>query len=426
MKILHIIPGSGGSFYCGNCLRDSKYVPALKALGHDVVKIPMYLPLFANTEEENETPVFYGAVSIYLKQLYPFFRKAPEWVDNMLNAKPMLKLAAKYSGSTNAKGLEDMTISMLMGEEGQQSEELERMVDWIVGHYKPDVIHLSNALLLGLAFTIKRRLKTVLICSLQDEDTWIDVMQPRFRNHIWSLMEKAVTYVDGFVAVSDYYALQMKERMLIPEEKLTSIHIGVDPADYFPQPVENKKRAIGFVSRMCYDNGLDILVDAFIGLKKREGFEDVTLWITGGSTGVDTKYLDELKTKIKHNHLTEQVNFHEDFTAEGLNAFYEKVSVLSVPVRNGEAFGIYLLESMASGVPVIQPTLGAFPEIIKISGGGVVYEPNEPFALTEVLADTLSDTALLSKLSKAGRQGVETSFDISRQATKMVEYYGQF
>ena len=100
MKILHIIPGSGGSFYCGNCLRDSKYVPALKALGHDVVKIPMYLPLFANASEENETTVFYGAVSIYLKQQYPLFRKAPELVDNILNAKPMLKLAAKYSGST--------------------------------------------------------------------------------------------------------------------------------------------------------------------------------------------------------------------------------------------------------------------------------------------------------------------------------------
>lgn len=426
MKILHIIPGSGGSFYCGNCLRDSKYVPALKALGHEVVKIPMYLPLFANAEDDNETPVFYGAVSIYLKQLYPLFRKAPEWVDNILNAKPLLKLAAKYSGSTNAKGLEEMTVSMLMGEEGQQSEELERMVDWIVSHYKPDVIHLSNALLLGLAFTIKRRLKTVLICSLQDEDTWIDVMQPRYRNHIWSLMEKAVNYVDGFIAVSDYYALQMKERMLIPEDKLAHIHIGVEPADYFPQPIETKKRTIGFVSRMCYDNGLDILVDAFIGLKKRVGFEDVTLWITGGSTGVDTKYLEELKAKIKHHQLSEQVHFHEDFTAKGLNVFYDRVTVLSVPVRNGEAFGIYLLESMASGVPVIQPALGAFPEIIKISGGGVVYEPNEPIALTEALAQTLSNPTLLSKLSKAGIKGVETSFDISQQATKMVEYYEKF
>jgi len=426
MKILHIIPGSGGSFYCGNCMRDSKYVPALKALGHDVVKLPMYLPLFANVEEENDTPVFYGAVSIYLKQLYPVFRKAPKWVDSLLNAKPLLKLAAKYSGSTDAKGLEDMTISMLMGEKGLQSEELERMVDWIVDHYKPDVIHLSNALLLGLAPTIKRRLDTVLICSLQDEDVWVDVMDPKFRDRVWGLMQQAVEYVDGFVAVSDYYASRMKESMKIPTEKLTSIHIGVDPADYFPHPIENKKRTIGYVSRMCHENGLDILVDAFIGLKKRAGFEDVTLMITGGSTAVDTKYLNNLKSLLKKNNLLDQVIFQEDFSTFGLKAFYEKVMVLSVPVRNGEAFGIYLLESMASGVPVIQPALGAFPEIIHLSGGGVVYEPNEPSALTQALSDTLSNPALLSKLSLSAIKGVETSFDIIKQSIKMVNYYEKF
>ena len=426
MKILHIIPGSGGSFYCGNCMRDSKYVPALKALGHDVVKLPMYLPLFANVEEKNDTPVFYGAVSIYLKQLYPIFRKAPKWVDKLLNAKPLLNLAAKYSGSTDAKGLEEMTVSMLMGEEGQQSEELERMVDWIAEHYQPDVIHLSNALLLGLAPTLKRRLNSVLICSLQDEDVWVDVMEPRFRDHVWGLMQKAVEYIDGFVAVSDYYAARMKENMKIPAEKLTSIHIGVDPADYFPHPVENKKRTIGYVSRMCHDNGLDILVDAFIGLKKKTGFEDVTLMITGGSTGLDTKYLNELKNSIKNHHLTDQVSFHEDFSEEGLKEFYEKVLLLSVPVRNGEAFGIYLLEAMASGVPVIQPALGAFPEIINLSGGGVVYQPNEPAFLTQALADILSDPDLIAQLSQSAIQGVETSFDILKQSLKMVNYYEQF
>jgi glycosyltransferase involved in cell wall biosynthesis len=218
----------------------------------------------------------------------------------------------------------------------------------------------------------------------------------------------------------------MKESMKIPQEKLTSIHIGVDPADYFPHPIENKKRTIGYVSRMCHENGLDILVDAFIGLKKRSGFEDVTLMITGGSTALDNKYLNNLKALLKKNNLQDQVHFHEDFSAAGLKDFYEKVMVLSVPVRNGEAFGIYLLESMASGVPVIQPALGAFPEIINLSGGGVIYQPNEPSALTQALADTLSNPALLSKLSLAAIKGVETSFDIIKQSMKMVKYYEQF
>ena len=45
MKIVHIIPGTGGAFYCGNCLRDSHLVKALRTIGHDVIKVPMYLPL---------------------------------------------------------------------------------------------------------------------------------------------------------------------------------------------------------------------------------------------------------------------------------------------------------------------------------------------------------------------------------------------
>ena len=69
LKIIHIIPGSGGSFYCGNCLRDSKYFDAFRKMGHDVVKIPMYLPLFSDEHDISDVPVFYGAISIYLKQL---------------------------------------------------------------------------------------------------------------------------------------------------------------------------------------------------------------------------------------------------------------------------------------------------------------------------------------------------------------------
>jgi glycosyltransferase involved in cell wall biosynthesis len=364
MNIMHIIPGSGGSFYCGNCLRDSKYVEAMRKSDHQVVKLPMYLPLFADEHDlSREIPVFYGAISIYLKQLFPIFRKAPLWFDNALNSKPMLKLASRYAGSTRAKGLEEMTVSMLLGEEGQQKDELQRMVDWIVENCSPDVIHLSNALLLGLAQQLGERLKVPVICSLQDEDVWVDVMKPSARDSVWKLMSKKAEYVSSFISVSDYYAGVMKEKMDIPDEKLATVHIGVDPADYTFIQVSEKKRNIGFVSRMCHKNGLDILIDAFILLKKKEEFHDVGLVLTGGSTGDDRKYLSEIKHRLRDHGLYDQVEFHDDFEEQGLREYFEKVSMVSVPVREGEAFGIYLLESMASGVPVVQPALGAFAEI---------------------------------------------------------------
>ena len=196
MNIVQIIPGSGGSFYCGNCMRDSKFVDALRKEGHQVIKVPMYLPLFSDEHDLDEIPVFYGAISIYLKQLYPIFRKAPLWFDNLLNSKPMLKLAASMAGSTNATGLDEMTVSMLLGEEGKQKEELERMVDWIGEHLKPDVIHISNALLLGLARRIRERIGVPVVCSLQDEDVWVDVMKPTSRDLVWKLMHEKSTDVE--------------------------------------------------------------------------------------------------------------------------------------------------------------------------------------------------------------------------------------
>ena len=213
MNIIQIIPGSGGSFYCGNCLRDSKFYEALRKQGHDVIKIPMYLPLFSDEHDISDVPVFYGAISIYLKQLYPIFRKAPRWIDNLLNSKPFLKLAASMAGSTNAKGLEEMTISMLLGEEGKQKEELDEMIGWIEQNYKPDIVHISNALLLGLARQIKTKLKVPVVCSLQDEDVWVDVMPPHYRDKVWQLMNERSVDVDAFIAVSDYFAKKMLDQM---------------------------------------------------------------------------------------------------------------------------------------------------------------------------------------------------------------------
>jgi len=427
MNILQIIPGSGGSFYCGNCLRDDKFHLAMKKQGHEVTKLPMYLPLFSDEHDLNEIPVFYGAISIYLKQLYPIFRYAPAWVDRLLNSGPMLKLAASMAGSTSAKGLEEMTLSMLMGEEGKQKDELNRMVSWMAEYLQPDVIHISNALLLGLAPKLKKEFpNAVIMCSLQDEDVWVDAMKDSFRQKIWALMSSKAEDVDGFIAVSDYYAQVSLEKMNIPKEKVFTNHLGVDAEEYTCVAAHSKGRNMGYISRMCEANGFDIMVDAFIHLKKDRAFEDVKLILTGGSTGDDKPLIKQVRQKLKEADLTEHVEFHEDFDGEGRHEFFAKVKMISVPVRNGEAFGLYLLESMASGVPVVQPKLGAFPEIIEKSNGGVIYEDNSPEALASALKTLLNQEDKLQELSIRARTGVEKEFNIYAQADKLIGIYSKF
>ncbi|RIH65032.1 glycosyltransferase family 1 protein [Mariniphaga sediminis] len=423
MNIIQIIPGSGGSFYCGNCLRDSKYFNALRAEGHQVTKIPMYLPLFADEHDISDVPIFYGAISTYLKQVFPVFRKAPKWFDNLLNSKPMMKLAASMAGSTRASGLEDMTISMLLGEQGKQKEELEHMVSWIAEHCKPDIIHLSNALLLGLAKRLKEKIGVPVVCSLQDEDVWVDAVHPTFREKIWNLMHTRSEDVDMLVAVSDFFAEKMKKSMKLPEEKVQTIHLGVEVNDYTFISASKKPRNVGYISRMCYENGFDIVVDAFIELKKQPGFEDVKLMATGGSTGDDSKFIKEQKRKIKKNNLNDFFEILPEFEDEAVHEFFKNVALISVPVRIGEAFGIYLLESMASGVPVVQPALGAFPEIAELAGGGIIYQPNTPEKLSETWAKLLSDSEKLEQLSQAGYSGVKEKFNIQNHAEEIITLY---
>jgi glycosyltransferase involved in cell wall biosynthesis len=423
MKIANIIPGSGGSFYCGNCMRDSKFVRALKDLGHEIVKVPLYLPIFEDAHDLDEVPVFYGAVNLYLKQQFPIFRHMPAFVEHALDSKSVLEMAARKAGSTRAKGLEEMTISMLLGEDGNQKEELERLVDWLADEAKPDVVHLSNALLLGLAHRIKQRMNVAVVCSLQDEDVWVDAMDDHYRQKVWDLMSERGKDVDVFIPVSNYYSAEIHQRMVIPEHKMQTVHLGVDTFDYFPKPVSKKEPVIGYLSRMCEENGLAVLVDAFILLRKKPEYLTVKLKITGGKTGDDIQYIKDQKQKISKAGLENEVFWVDEFEGEERQKFFDSVRMISVPVLIGEAFGLYMLEAMVSGIPMVQPALGAFPEVIEISGGGVVYGENKPEQLVKALGELILDDTKLQELSAAGISGVKAHFDIHAQAKKMVAVY---
>ena len=202
-----------------------------------------------------------------------------------------------------------------------------------------------------------------------------------------------------------------------------TVHSGVDVDNYEVIPVGDKKRNIGFISQMSYANGVDILVDAFIQLRKHAEFSDVSLVITGGYTGDDKKLLRGLKRKIKRNGLESSVDFHRDFDQPGRADFFRKVSLVSVPVREGPAFGLYLLEAMASGVPVVQPELGAFPEIVGTAGGGVLYPQNDPGSLADALAKLLKDPDQMNRLSKEGRKGVDEKFNIYSNTEKIIQVF---
>ena len=424
MKIVNIVPGFGGTFYCGNCLRDSGYTKSLLQLGHDAMMLPIYLPLtMEHGVEENTSPIFYGAVNIYLKQNFNFLRHMPKWMENFFNSSSILRFAAKKAGSTRTEGLEPMTISMLQGDEGNQKKDLQELIDFLKEHEKPDVVHLSNALLLGLAKQIKEQLKVPVICSLQDEDVWVDAMNDHYRKIVWDLMSEKGEDVDAFIAVSEYYAQSMKLKMRIPKEKLHIIPIGID-ADLYPyaKPVEDPP-VIGYISRMYEEHGFGLLIDAFIQLKQQAGFENVLLKLSGGYTADDKKFVKKQMMKLKKAGILQDVKIVDDFQPNKRYQFFHQLSLLTVPVLKGEAFGTYQLESLACGIPLVLPALGAFPEIIHKTNGGVTYSPNTSHALVNKWMEVLKHPVLLQEMSKEGSRAVEEHYAIDTVSLQILKVY---
>ena len=159
--------------------------------------------------------------------------------------------------------------------------------------------------------------------------------------------------------------------MTIPEKKMQTVHLGVDTADYSPKPITKKEPVIGYLSRMCDENGLAVLVDAFILLRENPEYSTVQLKNYRRKNRVTTSNsLKSKKRKLAKAKLEADVFWVDEFEGEERQKFFDSVRLISVPVLNGEAFGLYMLEAMAAGIPMVQPALGAFPEVIEISGGG--------------------------------------------------------
>ena len=417
MKIVHIVPGSGDNFYCENCVRDNALVRALREAGEDVVAVPVYLPQII---ERLDGPLFFGGINTYLQQKYPLFRKTPRWFNWILDVGPFLRMTAKSAGSARAEDMGEMTLSMLKGPEGHQAKELERLIRWLDKSGKPDVVHLSNALLLGLGVEIKRRLEVPVVCSLQDEDTWIEAMNPPYPDLCWTSMTRAAREVDAFISVSQTFGDIMSAKMKIDAARLHVVHVGVDAAEPVPSP---DPPVVGFLAQMSEGLGLGILADAYLKLKKTEPFRNLRLHISGGSSAGDEPFLEGLKRRFAEQGVSGDVRFFESFDRASRREFFASLSVFSVPAPNGVAFGTYILEALASGVPVVEPRVGSFPEWVEATGAGVMYDPNDADTLAQVLGDLLSDRDRRTKLGRRGREAVEGRFGTKTMVRKTLEVY---
>ena len=151
----------------------------------------------------------------------------------------MLRLAAQRAGTTRTEGLEDMTLNMIKGGDAFPEKELDRLEEYLIKDGKPDIIHLSNALIIGLARQLKKRLNVKIVCSLLNEDDWIDEMVEPFQSKAWKLISQEAENVDAFITPSRYYKDLFISKTGISGDNFYIIPLALDSTNF---TVERKKR----------------------------------------------------------------------------------------------------------------------------------------------------------------------------------------
>jgi glycosyltransferase involved in cell wall biosynthesis len=411
--------------YCGSCLRDNALASELLARGHDVVLTPVYTPTRTDEHNVSGSHVFFGGISVYLEQHAALFRYTPRLLDRLWDSDWALRLATSRQIKVDPRNLGALTVSMLRGERGFQRKEIRKLLDWLVTEPRFDVVNLPYSLLLGMAGPLKKALKAPICCTLQGEDLFLDGLGDPYRQQSLDLIREASQYVDAFLPVSQYYLGYMTGYLGVPAAKMRLAPLGINLHGYAPRPAgRTDPFTIGYFARVAPEKGLHVLCDAYRRLRAREHGRGAMRLVAAGYLAPEHQgYLEEITRQMREWGLAGEFEYRGEVDRAQKIAFLQSLDVMSVPATYEEPKGMFLLEAMASEVPVVQPRRGAFPEIIAKTGGGLIVDADDPEALVDGLLTIRQDPALAASLGKAGAAGVREHYHAGRMAEVVESIY---
>lgn len=433
VKIVYLTAGAAG-MYCGSCMHDNALAKAMIALGHDVILQPIYTPIRTDETDISARQVLFGGIHVYALQQLPILRYLPRAMRSWMDRPGLIRWATRRAVKTDPAQLGGLTLSMLRGHDGRQAEEVERMVRWLENDVHPDAIILSNLLIGGAIPDISQRLpNTKIIVTLQGDDIFLDHLPDEYRSEAISLCAQLAKNVDYFVTNSRFYREKMGGLFGIDDSKFAIHPLSINlspfenprlqpPADLVPKG--DHEFRIGYMARIAPEKGLHLLVEAFLKLAEEPGHDHVTLHAGGWLGEHNQIYLDELITRIEAAGLAERFVYHGSPSLQEKVTLLKSFDLLSVPSPYEDPKGLFVLESLAAGVPVLQPDHGAFPELIEATGGGECFPPEDHHELAESLKRWVADPELRKQLSDVGHQNVMSHHGIQQAAERMLELCG--
>jgi len=410
-RIAYLTSGAAG-MYCGSCLNDNALARELIALGHDVQLIPLYTPIRTDDQDLSQDQVFFGGINVYLQQKSSFFRWLPRWLDRWIDHPWIINLATRFGGKLDYQKLGGLAVSMLRGEQGFQSKEVQRLVDWLVGENRPEIVIFSNVLTAGCVPELKKQLPARVFVLLQGDDIFLRELNPGDQRQALAEIRRLSESIDGFLTHSQFYAEAMSQFLGIDRSKIHQLPLGIRGEDFAKnvgEPRDEKRPpTVGYLARLAPEKGLHVLAEAWSQLRKMPGTENAQLKIAGWMGAQNRGYAHSVFQSLEKQGLAGDFEYLGEVDRAGKLELLRTIDVLSVPTTYQEPKGLFVLEALAAGVPVVQPAHGAFPEMLGELGGGLLHRPADAQHLAERLHEVLTNAELRQDLRERGQAAVLT------------------
>ncbi|MFG0335305.1 MAG: glycosyltransferase family 4 protein [Maioricimonas sp. JB049] len=421
MRHIAIITAGGAGMFCGSCMHDNTWARALMAAGCQVSLVPTYTPIRVDEADVSSGRVFLGGVNVYLGYRYRFWQRIPRRIARILDQPWMINLATKFSISNDAAKLGDLTLAMLEGEAGPHYREVAELAEYVCA-LDPDIVIFSNALLAGALREVKNVCRGPVYCTLQGDDVFLDSLPDDYRERAIAAVSARAAEFDGFITHSRFYRDYIADYLQLDSSRFGLLPLGIDLEghDGVAGERDGQPFTVGYFARVAPEKGLQHLAEAFCRLHRRR--PEVRLRV-GGYLGPQNRgYLREVQKLLRPVGDAFEYVGSPATHAEKVR-FLRSIDVLSVPTEFQEPKGLYVLEALANGRPVVQPRHGAFPELIEATGGGRLVEPRDPQALADALEELFDQPETCRSLGMTGQTNVRARFSPEAMARATIELF---
>lgn len=418
MKICIMAAGAAGMI-CGSCVRDNALTLALRQLGHDAVLIPLYTPIRVDVADASSTPqVFLGGINVYLRHASTWFNRLPRFVHWLLDRPALLRAAGEMGAGTPPAELAELTKTVLRGAHGAMAEEVARLIE-MLKTLEPDVISVPSMMFMGVVAALRRELKVPVIVELTGEDIFLEAMRPEDQREIQQLIRDQLDQASALVATSEYYAAKMAEYLGIPRQRITAVPPGIPQSMLAAQPhgIDGPPH-LGHVARVAPEKGTDRVLA--IAQRVAAKLPAARMHYAGYEGRLHRRWHASLRRRTAG-----VAEYHGEVDLPGKLALLDAAQVFIAPAPYAEPKGLYVLEALARGVPVIAADHGSFHEWITHTGGGVLVPPGDTDGFVRAAVELLQDPARRAALSESARAAIAANYLDRHMAQRMLEVYKQ-